>query len=149
MKGHLYRKAQPSGWWVAYTADGFGFHKTEIPLDPADADRMQFIGQLPEGQHIMDGAEVHFKIEDYWETGLEEPVKVAKLIPTRLDENGYPLIDGTLALCDEKINEDRWSEIEEEYSTEQWPPFGGPFTGALTPWEWLKKNYRAPVRVNP
>ena len=42
------------------------------------------------------------------------------------------------------INE--WEEIEEEYMKEEYPVFGGPFTDALTPWEWLKKNYNAPVR---
>ena len=39
-----------------------------------------------------------------------------------------------------------WEEIQEEYSREQYPPFGGPFTNALTPWEWLKLYYAPPTR---
>ncbi len=32
-----------------------------------------------------------------------------------------------------------WEELKEEYSNDQFPPFGGPFTDALDPWEWLSK----------
>lgn len=39
-----------------------------------------------------------------------------------------------------------WQEIHEEYSNEQYPVFGGPFTDALTPWEWLSKNFNPPIR---
>jgi hypothetical protein len=39
-----------------------------------------------------------------------------------------------------------WDEIHEDYSREQYPPFGGPFTNAMTPWEWLKLYYEVPVR---
>lgn len=34
MKGHLYKKLQPEGWYVAYTSDEVGFQKTELPLHP-------------------------------------------------------------------------------------------------------------------
>jgi hypothetical protein len=36
MRGHLYKKVMPNTWYVAYTADDFGFHKTELPLHPDD-----------------------------------------------------------------------------------------------------------------
>jgi hypothetical protein len=39
-----------------------------------------------------------------------------------------------------------WSEIEEEYARDEYPPFGGPFTNALSPFEWLKLNYNPPTR---
>ena len=39
-----------------------------------------------------------------------------------------------------------WEELREEYSTENYPPFGGPFTDALDPWEWLSKNFDPPKR---
>jgi hypothetical protein len=56
--------------------------------------------------------------------------------------------DGTCKLI--KIlnnqNNSSWSEIEEEYARDEYPPFGGPFTGALTPFEWLKLNYNPPTR---
>lgn len=41
---------------------------------------------------------------------------------------------------------DEWSEIEEDYLKDEYPVFGGPFNGALTPWEWLKTYYHPPVR---
>ena len=52
--------------------------------------------------------------------------------------NGF--ITGVLSTTDE------WDEIEEEYAKDEYPVFGGPFTNALTPWEWLKKWYHSPKR---
>jgi hypothetical protein len=43
-------------------------------------------------------------------------------------------------------NNSLWSEIEEEYARDEYPPFGGPFTNALSPFEWLKLNYNPPTR---
>ena len=42
--------------------------------------------------------------------------------------------------------EDTWQEIEEEYHRDEYPTFGGPFTDALTHWEWLRIYYHPPVR---
>lgn len=41
---------------------------------------------------------------------------------------------------------DEWKEIEDEYGKDEYPPFGGPFTNALTPWEWLRRWYNPPTR---
>jgi hypothetical protein len=38
-----------------------------------------------------------------------------------------------------------WKEIEEEYMKDEYPVFGGPFTDALSPFEWLRKNYNPPT----
>jgi hypothetical protein len=46
----------------------------------------------------------------------------------------------------EKDKENKWKEIEEDYQKDEYPVFGGPFTDALTPWEWLKKYYNPPTR---
>jgi hypothetical protein len=56
--------------------------------------------------------------------------------------------DGTCKLIKilDNQNDSSWSEIEEEYARDEYPPFGGPFTGALTPFEWLKLNYNPPTR---
>ncbi len=43
------------------------------------------------------------------------------------------------------INE-AWAEIEEEYQKDEYPVFGGPFTNALSPFEWLRRNYNPPKR---
>lgn len=37
-----------------------------------------------------------------------------------------------------------WDEIENWYSSDNFPPFGGPFNDALTPFEWLKMYFEAP-----
>jgi hypothetical protein len=39
-----------------------------------------------------------------------------------------------------------WEDIEEEYQKDEYPVFGGPFTDALKPFEWLKKHYHSPKR---
>ena len=39
------------------------------------------------------------------------------------------------------VGDDTWEEIEEDYSKDEYPVFGGPFTDALSPFEWLKLNY--------
>lgn len=66
MKGHLYKKIQPEGWYVAYTEDSFGFRKTELPLHPKDVELMPLRGQLPNDQHVMDGMEVEFNMVKEW-----------------------------------------------------------------------------------
>lgn len=129
MKGHLYKKLQPEGWYVTYDVDGFT--KSELLLHPY-LEKYYFLDEDAEG------GEVEFEIEDFYEQGMEGVVKVAKLIRPE-----YPEIEGTLALCNDKV----WDDIYDEYSTEQWPPFGGPFTDAVSFIDWLKQNYKAPEKV--
>jgi len=58
-------------------------------------------------------------------------------------ETEYPEVEGTLTLCNEKI----WDELYDEYSKEQYPPFGGPFTDSISFIDWLKRNYKAPQKL--
>ncbi len=44
------------------------------------------------------------------------------------------------------IENETWEEIEEEYQKDEYPVFGGPFTDALSQFEWLKKYYHSPKR---
>ncbi len=44
------------------------------------------------------------------------------------------------------LETESWEEIEEEYQKDEYPVFGGPFTDALKPFEWLKKWYYSPKR---
>jgi hypothetical protein len=44
------------------------------------------------------------------------------------------------------LETETWEEIEEEYSKDEYPVFGGPFTDALKPFDWLKKWYHSPKR---
>lgn len=39
-----------------------------------------------------------------------------------------------------------WQEIEDWYSSDNYPPFGGPFTDALNPFQWLKIHFTPPKR---
>ena len=58
----------------------------------------------------------------------------------QMQDDDYPELEGTLALCNDKI----WDDIYEEYYMEQYPPFGGPFTNSISFIDWLKQNYKAP-----
>jgi len=55
----------------------------------------------------------------------------------------YPELEGTKTLCNEMI----WNNIYHDYSTEQYPAFGGPFTDSISFIDWLKQNYKAPERI--
>lgn len=39
-----------------------------------------------------------------------------------------------------------WEDIEEEYYNSEYPVFGGPFTNALKPFDWLKLFFNVPKR---
>lgn len=44
------------------------------------------------------------------------------------------------------VETETWEEIEEEYLKDEYPVFGGPFTEAMTPFQWLKTWYNSPIR---
>lgn len=46
----------------------------------------------------------------------------------------------------EILKTETWEDIEEEYHKDEYPVFGGPFTDALKPFEWLKLWYHSPKR---
>ena len=54
----------------------------------------------------------------------------------------YPELDGTNALCNDKV----WDDIYHDYSEEQYPAFGGPFTDSISFIDWLKQNYKSPEK---
>lgn len=58
------------------------------------------------------------------------------------------LVNALIDFCDEnmvtKESTETWKQIEEEYTKDNYPPFGGPFTDAVTQWEWLEKHYNVP-----
>jgi hypothetical protein len=65
---------------------------------------------------------------------------------TKEYEIEYEIINNECRIIKILESEGKWDEIEEEYARDEYPPFGGPFTGALTPFEWLKLNYNPPTR---
>lgn len=46
------------------------------------------------------------------------------------------------------IESQTWEEVEDEYHKDEYPPFGGPFTNAMKPFDWLKTWYHSPTRKN-
>jgi len=54
MKGYLYKKTQPSGWYIAFTHDDFGFHETELPLHPDDVNDDLVYGEQVEFEAVRD-----------------------------------------------------------------------------------------------
>ena len=139
MKGTI--KETPSGWFVWYQVmrDGVTSGYDSIPLHPGNLDE------------IWDGKVIEFEIvKENVDTGaLEAPyikVKYAKLIDR--DYQTKPgFVERRMALG--KHNNDKlWDEIYSEYSKEQYPPFGGPWTtDALSFIDWLKQYYIVPERI--
>ena len=127
MKGTLNKTEQ--GWVVRYGDMQF------LPLHPK-YEKYYFLDEDAEG------GKVEFEVvKEFIDNYTNQVQEYAKLVKDT-DEK-YPELEGTMALCNDKI----WDDIYDEYSTEQYPPFGGPFTNALEFIVWLKQNFKAPERI--
>jgi hypothetical protein len=82
---------------------------------------------------------------------------ITKRFDVQMFKNVYPDVDiqkknPTLLYLPKSLdetledNKETWEEIEEEYCKDEYPVFGGPFTNALKPFEWLKLWYHSPKR---
>ena len=65
MKGQLYKKKQPEGWYVTYDIDGFT--KAELPLHPDDVKQINRDAQVFDNIEARIAAypDVEFEIVDY------------------------------------------------------------------------------------
>ena len=87
--------------------------------------------------------------EKFWDNDIPMPEVKIKYTPGEgyspyLTKPGF--VERRMVLG--KHNNDKlWDEIYEEYSKEQYPPFGGPFTDALSFIDWLKQYYIVPERI--
>ena len=135
MKGIL--KNTPAGWYVWYSVmrDEITLGYDSIPLYQETFD---FNGKQPIIP-LVEGKQVEFNIEDFWETGGDEGIKLAKLLDKKSE---YPELEGTMALCNDKV----WDDIYHDYSAEQYPAFGGPFTDSISFIDWLKLYYKFPEK---
>ena len=128
MKGKLHKT--DNGWKVLYT-ECVPHRMTmewssSLPIHPEYV-KCYFLDEDAEG------GEVEFEVVE------EPPYKLyAKLIKPE-----YPELEGTMTLCNDKI----WDEIYDEYSTEQYPAFGGPFTDSMSFIDWLKQYYKSPEKL--
>lgn len=122
--------------------------KEWLPLHPNDIDLMLLRGQLPNDQHVMEGMEVDFHFTEKWYEKDEKTVVDTYAKLGLMDFQTKPgFVERRMALG--KANNDKqWDEIYDEYSSDQYPAFGGPFTNALEFIVWLKQNYIAPERIN-
>jgi hypothetical protein len=81
MKGIL--KNTPAGWFVWYQVmrDEITSGYDSIPLDPYDQNQIEKDAQIFDNIEARIAAypDVEFEIEEFWETGMEEVIKVAKL----------------------------------------------------------------------
>jgi len=66
----------------------------------------------------------------------------------KLVKNDIEVVEGLREFLDQvnKKTEESWEDIHEEYSKDEYPAFGGPFTHAMTFIEWLKLNYNLPTK---
>jgi nitroimidazol reductase NimA-like FMN-containing flavoprotein (pyridoxamine 5'-phosphate oxidase superfamily) len=113
MKGTLYKTEQ--GWMVKHPV-ATNFQHTYYHINP-----------YHEKSYFLDeGSEVEFEIEDFWETGMEEVIRVATLVPMKEQTNGerfdefmklveYPELEGTMNLCNDIINKKTGKMTEEEW----------------------------------
>ncbi len=126
LKGRLH-KTTNQGWIVL-------FDDESLPLNA-----------YQQTSDLLSGSEVEFEIETFYETGVG-PLLVATIIAPFVSDDFQIGPDGAYEHGVDEEESSSWDEIHEEYSQEEYPPFGGPFTNALTPWEWLKKYYEPPQR---
>lgn len=149
---------------------GFNFEVQYID----DGGVRKYLHLVPETvtKYLYIGKEVDFEIvgslnpdaEFTSETGWsKEPIKElqAKIVGDGYDAKLYGEIEHTIIKWTidntrtagsltreilEILSKESWDDVEEEYSKDEYPVFGGPFTDAKTPFEWLKQNYHTPTR---
>ena len=146
MKGTLNKTDE--GWVVRYTQEDPRDPLPELPLHP------EYQTVLPLDLDL-EGKEVEFDWCVIVDHDSGKGKEYAKLLDkkviceysglpsvTSYTTSEYPELEGTMALCNDKV----WDDIYEEYSMEQYPPFGGPFTDSISFIDWLKLYYKFPEK---
>jgi len=138
MKGRL--KKTEKGWVVLYT-DCVPHRMTmecgsSLSLHPDDVKEINIDSQ------VFDNIEA--RIAAYPDVEFDIVISALDFISyAKLIKPEYPELEGTMALCNDKV----WDEIYDEYSTEQYPAFGGPFTDSISFIDWLKQYYKSPEKL--
>ena len=131
MKGKLV-KWDNNRWMVMCIEEGDW--ETFYPLSIDDVNEMNAWEQIFDNieARIAANQDVDFELEDYWETGLEGPVKVARLMPMKEQTNGerfeefmrtvegYPELEGTMNLCNDIISSREISDEEIEKAVNEY-----------------------------
>ena len=134
MKGTLHKTEQ--GWSVATIEEGDW--NTYYPLHP------EYQTILPLDLDL-EGKEVEFDWCVIVDHNTGKGKEYAKLID-RDFQTKPGFVERRMALG--KANNNKmWDEIYDEYSTDQYPAFGGPFTDSLSFIDWLKEYFIAPEKI--
>jgi hypothetical protein len=123
MKGKLYKTEKG---WVVRNPVATNFQYTYYNIHPY-YEKYYFLDEDDEG------SEVEFEIEDFWETGLEEVYKVAKLIKT--GHPGYPELGETIQ-SDDKTWDEIFVEVEGSLHFEM----------PIRVKNWFKNKFKSPVK---
>jgi hypothetical protein len=160
MKGIL--KKTPAGWFVWYQVmkDEITSGYDSLPLHP-DNEESLIEGKEVEFELVMDKPEHEYSLTPYAKTidevelGCSYPDCICQGDEITYCQNRTPEqvhLGHKTALVEWATNmiktiDESWEEIEEEYLKDNYPVFGGPFTDALTPFEWLKLYFKSPKRL--
>jgi hypothetical protein len=127
VKGKLHKTEK--GWIVRY-------FNTEKSYDVMYCGESLSIHPYLEKYYFLDedaeGSEVEFEIQDFYEQGLEQVYKVAKLIKDREQTGGerfeefmnnvqsYPELEGTMNLCEDIVKKKTGKMTEEEWQAAEY-----------------------------
>lgn len=120
--------------WVIKYVDFGMTHINYYDLHPDDVKRIE--------QDLYQFDNIEARIVAYPDVEFELVAFHNLLVHTGIKYNEYI----TYARLIPKTEEKSWNDIHEEYSKDEYPAFGGPFTHAMTFIEWLKLNYNPPIK---
>lgn len=149
MIGVLIKKDQ--NWFVRYQSIK-DQTINEIQLHPED--ELYCLDSDNGSNFIFDVVKIYLSDETLYRAKLVEKTGVMELSNRDMSifmdslENPKDPNSNLREAYENKISNERWDEIYEEYSNENYPPFGGPFTDAVPLIEWLRRNFNPPKRKN-
>jgi len=153
MKGFLHKKDE--NWYISYDDTILNFTH-QIEVHPNDA--LYCLDSDNNTTVLFDIVKLYLSNEVLYRGKILQKIEETKLSPTDIEilmdalKNPNPANESLInAFKDykEKILSERiWDEIYEDYSNENYPPFGGPFTDAIPFIEWLRRNFNPPSRKN-
>lgn len=157
MKGKLIK--QDNRWYVTRLEENEW--ETFYPLCIEDVNEINAWEQIFDNieARIAANQDVNFELEDYWETGLEGPVKVARLMPMkeqtngeRFDEfmdivKGYPELEGTTNLCNDIISSREISDEDIEQAAKDYHRNNGVYYAQVKTFIDAIKWYKEQLRI--
>ncbi len=151
MIGFLHKKNE--NWFISYE-DIKSKSVIQIEVHPDDA--LYCLDSDNNTKVLFDIVKIYLHNETLYRGKLIQKIEETVLTPKDIDiileslKNPNPpnksLIDAFINYKQQLSNTSSWDEIYEDYSNENYPPFGGPFTDAIPFIEWLRRNFNPPSR---